>query len=126
MAKPLKSKSAATFWFESLDKLAIREAYVEATVDAYGDYEQHTALLTAIEDGLSFPFRAKLLGKVVDVTGMQWPDDEFGLDLICEHNGTRQPIAARSIELVRPLPKGHLILAAYLEWTKGLGIRAGS
>ena len=40
-----------------------RQALDDACTDAYNEYEQHTGLLTAIEDALEFPFRAEVLGK---------------------------------------------------------------
>jgi hypothetical protein len=57
----------------------------KATVDANGEDEQHSGLLSVIGDELAFPFPAKVLGEVVNVVGMAWPeDDEFGLNLVCE------------------------------------------
>lgn len=69
----------------------------EAWVDTYRDDEQHTAFLTAIEDLLSFPFKARVLGDDVTVVGVEWPDDDgFGLDPVVERNGV-------SIGLMRSL-----------------------
>ena len=45
-------------------------------------------------------------------------NDGFGLDLVCERNGQRHRIEARSVELLEPLPVGHLFLAAYLAWKR--------
>ena len=104
-------------WWQKLDEQKIQAALQEAIVDAYGDDEQHTGLLTVIQDELQFPFKAKVLGEVLQVVGMKWPeDDAYGLDLVCERNGHQQRIEARSVELIKPLPQGHLCLAAYLDW----------
>ena len=119
MAKSSKAKTGGRVWTQGLDEHEVREALDEATVDANGEEEQHTGLLTAIGDELAFPFRAKVLGEVVSVVGMEWPEgDEFGLDLVCERNGERHRIEARSVELLKPLPEGHLFLAAYLDWKR--------
>jgi len=119
MAKSSKPKTGVTTWTQGLDAEEVLAALKEATVDAYGDDEQHTGLLTAIGDELVFPFRARVLGEEVSVVDMKWPeDDEYGLDLVCERNGEKYPIAARSVELLKPLPEGHLFLAAYLEWKR--------
>jgi len=108
-------------WTDQLDEAAVREAFEEACTDAYGEDEEHTGLLTAIEQELSFPFRAAVLGQEVDVVGMEWPeDDRFGLDLVIEREGERYRVEARSVELVEPLPEGHLYLAAYLAWKRSL------
>lgn len=117
MARFSKEKTSERTWTQNLDKQAVIEAFEEATIDAYGDYEQHTGLLTAIGDELAFPFRAKVIGEEVSIVGMEWPKrDEFGLDLLCERNGEQHRIEARSVELLKPLPEGHLFLAAYLDW----------
>ncbi len=117
MAKSSKSKSNGKSWTQGLQAEDIRDAFQEATIDAYGDYEQHTSLLTALEDNLAFPFQAKVLGETVGIVGLKWPErDEFGLDLVCERNGEQHRIEARSVELQKPFPEGHLTLAAYLDW----------
>ncbi|MDB5387908.1 MAG: cytoplasmic protein [Planctomycetaceae bacterium] len=114
-----KSKTEQRSWIQGLDEQEVREALKEATVDAYGDDEQHTGLLTAIQDELVFPFRVSVLGEEVSVVDMEWPEgDEYGLDLVCERNGKRHRIEARSVELLKPLPEGHLFLAAYLDWKR--------
>ena len=118
MAKTGK-KSKSGDWTKQLSETEVREAMHEATVDAYGEHEQHTGLLTVIEDELAFPFQGEVLGEVVQVVGMEWPEnDEFGLDLVCERNGKQHRIEARSVELLEPLPDGHLFLAAYLAWKR--------
>lgn len=119
MAKSSKSKTGGKSWTQGLDAKQVREALEEATVDAYGEDEQHSALLTAIEDELAFPFPAQVLGENVSVVGMEWPEgDGFGLDLVCERSGQRHRIEARSVELLEPLPDGHVFLAAYLDWKR--------
>ena len=46
---------------------------------------------------------------------MEWPeDDEFGLDLVVKRGGGRHRIETRSVNLLEPLPEGHLYLSAYL------------
>ncbi len=119
MAKSSKPNSAGTSWTASLNQQKVQAALEEATVDAYDDSEQHTGLLTMIKEELAFPFPARVLGEAVSVVGMELPEDDgFGLDLVCERNGKRHRIEARSVALVAPLPKGHLFLAAYLAWKR--------
>lgn len=119
MAKSSKAKTGEKSWTQGLDEQDVHEALDEATVDANGEDEQHTGLLTAIGDELAFPFPARVLGEVLSVVGMEWPErDEFGLDLVCERNGVGHRIEARSVELLEPLPEGHLFLAAYLDWKR--------
>lgn len=115
------AKKAAGQWTDQLDEAEVQEALEDACVDVYGEYEQHTGLLTMIQDEVAFPFRAKVMGETVDVVDMEWPeDDEFGLDLVCERSGDRHRIEARSVEVLEPMPQGHLFLAAYLDWKRRL------
>jgi len=87
--------------------------------DAYDEYEQHSGFMSALEEELKFSFSAKVLGDNVTVVAMEWPEDsEFGLDLVIERNGDKHRIDARSVELLPPLPEGHLTLAAYLQWRR--------
>lgn len=118
MAKYAKAKRK---WTDGLDQQAVQDALEEATVDAHDEYEQHSGLLTAIQDDVEFPFPALVLGEPVTVVEMQWPeDDEFGLDLVIERHGEKHPVEARSVEFVPPFPKGHLFIAAYLDWKRRL------
>jgi hypothetical protein len=117
MARKPKPKFGSGKWTDGLDPKDVEEAMDEATVDAYGESEQHSRLLTMVEDELAFPFRARVLGEEVEVVDMEWPeDDESGLDLVCQRGGKRHRIEARNVELILPLPAGHLCLAAYLAW----------
>lgn len=116
MAKSGK-KSSTVRWTDGLDETEVEEALENATVDANGEDEQHTGLLTVIQDELAFPFQVQVLGETVTVVDMAWPEnDEFGLDLVVERNGQRHRIEARSVNLLPPFPDGHLHLAAYLNW----------
>jgi|GEM_PF-1862221 len=119
MAKQPNKKSSATNWIDALDPDAIEEARENACVDAYDEHEQYVGFITAMEEELSFLFSAKVLGDTVSVVAMEWPkDSEFGLDLVIERNGDKHRIDARSVELLPPLPDGHLTLAAYLQWRR--------
>ena len=109
----------ATAWMQSMDEDAIREAREEATVDCYDEHEQHSGLLTMVEQELQFPFAARVIGEEVSVVDMEWPESsEFGLDLVVEHSGERHRVDSRSVELLEPLPDGHIFLAAYLTWSR--------
>ena len=119
MAKRAAKAKLATDWIERLDAEEVEAARDVATMDAYGDYEQHTGFMTALEEELAFPFNVKIMGETLQVSGMEWPkNDEFGLDLIVERNGKQHRMDARSVELVEPFPDGHLTLAAYLKWRR--------
>ena len=42
----------------------------EAIVDAYDEYEQFMGMVYALDENLNFPFRAEVLGEVVEVVGI--------------------------------------------------------
>ncbi len=108
-------------WMDALDNAEIQEAMDEACVDAYDEHEQCDGLTTMAMEELAFPFPAKVLGEpvtVVDAVAAQ--DDTFGLDLVVEYEKNRYAIAAGSVQLLEPLPDGHLVLAAYLLWRGSL------
>jgi hypothetical protein len=43
-------------------------------MDCFGEDEEHAGLLTIIEEYAVCPFRAKVIGETVEVTGFRWPD----------------------------------------------------
>ncbi|MEO2016306.1 MAG: hypothetical protein ABGZ53_18255 [Fuerstiella sp.] len=115
MTKP----RSPTDWVNHIDADDIAAAYGEATTDAYGDDEQHTGLLTVIGDQLQFPFKGRVLGQIVNIVAMEWPDvDEYGLDLIAELDAQQHRIALQSVNVQEPFPKGVEYLAAYLDWRR--------
>lgn len=107
-------------WISAIPKADIDAAVEESFVDAYGEHEQHSGVLTMIEERIDFPFQAKVIGTEVSVAGMSWPDvDEFGLDLIIEgDDGEDYPIAAQSVEPLKPFPAGIEFLALYIQWRR--------
>jgi hypothetical protein len=89
----------------------------EATVDAYGESEQATAFLTALEEHLPLPFGAAILGKAVVVEKI----DLSGADeliAICRRRGKRQKVRLLDLELPVPRPKGAEWVAAYRRWAR--------
>ncbi len=52
MPKRTSKKAASSDWTQELDAEAVEAAIEEATVDANGEDEQHSGLLTAIGDEL--------------------------------------------------------------------------
>jgi len=117
MPKRPSKPPSPTAWIDKLDPEDIAAAYQEATVDAYDEEELLAGLITMAEEALQFPFQAKVLGQNVRVVGSEWAERHaFGLDMFVEVDGGRHRIAARSVELTPPLPKGAVLLAALLYW----------
>jgi len=64
---------------EELDKMID-----EATVDAYDAYEQFMGVLYYIESNLSFPFKAKVLGDTIEVTGVDDHQSSMGRGIVAK------------------------------------------
>ena len=103
------------------DRARLRALIEEATIDCYGEEEQHTGLLTMIEDNVECPFRAKVIGEVVEVTGFEWPKEGYGLFAVCERNGRRYQVDINSLEWMKRLPEGYEWIEAYFAWREGVG-----
>ena len=97
-------------------KERIRELIEEATVDAYGEDEQHSGLLTMIEDNVETPFSAKIIGEKVTVVDLTYPKSGYGLVAVCERNGKKHRVDITSLEFVKPRPVGFEWIEAYLDW----------
>jgi len=96
----------------------LEELIDKATIDCYSEDEQHTGLLTMIEEHVVCPFRAKVIGEPVEVTGFQWPDSGLGLLAICLRKGNAHLVDIDSLEWIEPLPEGYEWILAYLRWRK--------
>jgi len=115
----MKKQPSPTAWIGELDPDDISTAFDEATMDANGEDELVSGLITMVQENLDFPFAAKVMGKPVQIVDSETAErNEFGLDLIAKIDGQQHSIAARSVELQTPLPEGAEYLAAYLNWKK--------
>lgn len=103
------------------DRERLAALMAEATIDCYGEEEQYTGLLTMIEDNVECPFRAKVIGGEVVVTGFEWPKAGHGLFAVCERNGREHQVDINSLEFVRPRPEGYEWIEAYFAWREGVG-----
>jgi len=102
------------------DPERLEELIEEATVDSHDEEEQHSGLLTVIGEEVVFPFKAKVIGEIVQITDMEWPDHGFGLQFTCEKNGETYKVDVGSIAWVEPLPEGFEWIEAYLSWARYL------
>ena len=89
----------------------------EVTVDAYGESEQATAFLTALEEHLALPFGATVFGEavVVEKIDLRGADE---LIAVCRRRGKRQTVRLLELELLVPRPKGAEWVAAYRRWSR--------
>lgn len=91
LLKSLKSIRANIMNSSQMSKLINRarldELIAEATLDCNGEEEEHTALLTIIEDQVVCPFRAKVIGATVEVTRFEGLKSGYGMLAVCRRKG---------------------------------------
>lgn len=96
-------------------------ASADATIDCYGEHEQASGLIEMAAQELEFSFKGTVMGESISVIeAIASKHDVFGMDLVVEYRRKRFAIAASSVELIKPLPEGHLYLAALLDWKSKL------
>ena len=94
------------------DRDLLRELIQEATVDCYGEGEEHLGVVTMVEENVVCPFPAKVIGEDVEVT------DFVDTRAVCQHKGKEYQIDITSLEWAKPYPDGFEWIEAYLEWRR--------
>jgi hypothetical protein len=84
---------------------------------AGGDEEQMVGLYTMINDNLTLPFTATVLGVEADVVRVDVTDS--GIVAICARRADRQAISILDLRLPVPPPCGSEWIAAYRRWAGG-------
>ena len=90
----------------------------EAIVDAYGDSEQRTAFLTALQDNLELPFETLVLGVPVRVERVDITLAEE-IVAICRRGRVRQALPILDLPLPSPRPAGAEWIEVYRRWERG-------
>jgi hypothetical protein len=96
------------------------ELIEEATLDCYIEDEEHSGLLTMVQENIGCPFRAKVIGEEVTVVDLEWPKSGYGLPAVCERKGKKHRADIDSLEWVKPLPEGFEWIEADLLWRGGV------
>jgi hypothetical protein len=86
----------------------------EATIDAYGEDEEETGLFTMIQEHLTMPFTAMVLGVEVNVVDVDLTAS--GIVAICTRGKQRQAIRLLDLPLPAPAPEGAEWIEAYRHW----------
>jgi len=103
----------------SFSKAKLEKLIEEAVVDAYGEEEQAVGFLTMMEEHLTLPFSANILG--VDVVVEKVDMTRNGqIVAVCRRDKTRQKIGILDLPLPTPAPGGAEWIAAYRHWRRGL------
>lgn len=97
----------------------IDELIEEIVVDAYGDYEQLSSFQVAFEEGARFPFRGRVVGVEVEVTGLDFDGDERrGLVALCHRAGEHHTVSLLDVTPTGPLPLAtRRLFDAYRRWS---------
>jgi hypothetical protein len=101
------------------DRQRLRELIEEATIDCYDEEEELSGLWTMIADNMVCPFRARVVGEEVTVTGFAWPQHGHGFFAVCERNGKQHRVDLNSLEWIEPRPAGFEWIEAYFAWLEG-------
>ncbi|MFH8485284.1 hypothetical protein [Streptomyces longisporoflavus] len=99
----------------TLGRAELETLIEEATVDAWGEGEQRTGLLTMLEEHLEVPFTTAVLGVEVTVRGVGLSPDG-GIVALCWRGRVRQPIGILDLPLPAPAPGGAQWIEAYRQW----------
>jgi hypothetical protein len=89
----------------------------EATVDCYNDSEKACGWFTMIEDNLTVPFEAVVLGVAVTVERIDMTDADQ-IVAICSRGRHRQSIPILDLALPIPPPRGAEWVEAYRIWAR--------
>lgn len=103
------------------DRARLRALIQEATVDCYGQSEEHMGLMTMIEEHVVCPFKAKVIGEDVEVVELRSPESGFGLDAVCRYKGKDYKIDVNSLEWTKQKPEGFEWIEAFQAWRATLG-----
>ncbi len=98
--------------YKNLPKTKLDKMIKEATVDSYGDEEQMMGLFNEIEDKLSIPFKAKVLGEEVEIIDFEQADT-YHLNAICQRNDKKYKIDILNLEYEPKNVNGYEWLEAY-------------
>jgi hypothetical protein len=91
----------------------------EAIVDCYTENEQHGAFLVMLEDHITCPFRARVVGEEVEVRGFDWDGTPQGIVAICRRKGRTSRVNVTALEWAGRPPIGAEWFDAYRAWLKG-------
>ena len=109
---PARTRRSRTYSAANLDRLI-----EEAIVDAYGESEQTVGFYTMLEDHLTVPFVANVLGVEVTVEAVDLTEDER-IVAVCRRGRSRQRIGI--LDLPIPPPDGAEWIEAYRRWFRGV------
>jgi hypothetical protein len=97
----------------------LRRLIEEALVDAYGEDEQHGAFLVMLDDHVTCPFRALVVGEEVEVRGFDWAGAPHEIVALCRRKGRTHRVNVTALQWAGKRPAGAEWFDAYRAWLKG-------
>jgi hypothetical protein len=91
----------------------------EACVDAYNESEQATGFYTWIDENVTFPFPAQVIGESVTVMSVDFDREGEALEAICRRKGREYRVALEQIAWEGEGPVGAERIEAYRLWKTG-------
>ncbi len=99
----------------------LNELIQEATIDCYDVSEEFSGIMTMLEDNVTCPFQAKIIGETVEVMSLEWPDYGNSVKAVCKNKNKKYTVDIGSFEWIEPLPEGFEWIEAYFQWYKTIG-----
>ncbi|MFN0121344.1 MAG: hypothetical protein ACKV2V_12670 [Blastocatellia bacterium] len=97
----------------------LMELIEEGTVDCYGVDEEHSGMLTVVQDNVDVPFQARVGPDKVTVTELDFPKSGLGMTIVCERNGKKLRTDLTALDFIDPLPAGYEYIEAFKLWQEG-------
>jgi hypothetical protein len=101
-----------------MDEKRLEALLEEAIVDCYDEEEQFTGVLITLDESLQFPLQAKVLGQVVEVTGLDQARSSLRRGILATVRAGDQEsrIPLSELEFIDPDPTSAEWLAMYRYW----------
>lgn len=100
------------------DKNRLKELIEEATIDCYGEDEQFSGILYALDEELNFPLMAMLIGEAVELIGLDGKSSSPHRGVVAHVRHKGQEYSVSLADLKTPDADSHSAewLAAYQYW----------
>lgn len=97
----------------------IRALIEEAIVDAYTEGEQEVGFLTMMQDRISCPLSARVVGEDVQLLGFDLAAGDRGIVALCRRGNRRHRVGVFALEWRGRPPSGAEWIEAYRAWVSG-------
>jgi hypothetical protein len=103
------------------DQLRLQKLIAMACVDTYTESQQEGGFLVGLEENLTYPCNAWVLGEEVEVVGFDIDRSVRGIVAKVRRRGRNYAVNLTSLEWSGSPPRGADWIDAYIEWGGGAG-----